>query len=57
MRRAKKTKGGAPESMKCTICGNLARMVAGVRPRACVECVVWPPGPEAPAAKTKGRRR
>lgn len=54
-----KKKRAIPESMRCSVCREYAvRMVEGVRPRTCVECVVWPPEPgDKRLAKPKGKSR
>lgn len=62
----KKTKKRTiPESMRCSVCNEYAvKMCAGIRPRTCVECVIWPPDPKDLAAKaareklkSKGKRK
>lgn len=46
-KKQKKAPRTAPPSQVCSVCGakNVVT-VAGVRPRTCVECVVWPPDPK-----------
>ena len=46
-------------SQLCTVCGDLGRLVAGVRPRTCDYCFTWPPAEgenRRPAPKKKGKR-
>lgn len=46
-----------PSTWLCELCGELAKLVRGVKPRTCVECWLDPPKADKPTTKPKRERK